>query len=49
MKVQVKQDIEDMVASWTREQKDACVNETAAAFRGGGSLNSNLAGAHGKQ
>jgi len=40
----VKQNIEAMAARWSREEKDACVNETAAAFRGGGMINANLAG-----
>lgn len=44
IKEKVKGDIEDMVATWDREGKDKCVNETAAAFRGGGMLNSYLSG-----
>ena len=40
----VKDDIEDMVSRWTREEKDRCVGETAGAFRGGGSINSHLSG-----
>ena len=44
IKDKVKGDIEDMVATWDREGKDKCVNETAAAFRGGGMLNSYLSG-----
>ena len=27
-----------MADTWTREQKDACLAETAATFKGGGSL-----------
>lgn len=44
IKSKVKDDIEEMVSHWSREQKDSCVNETAAAFRGGGAVNSYLSG-----
>lgn len=44
IKTKVKGDIEEMVSHWSREQKDACVNETAGAFRGGGMINSYLSG-----
>ena len=44
IKARVKGDIEDMVAKWSREEKDRCVGETAGAFRGGGALNSHLSG-----
>jgi len=44
IKDRVKNDIEDMVAQWSREEKDRCVNETAGAFRGGGAVNSYLSG-----
>jgi hypothetical protein len=44
MKEKVKRDIEEMVSSWTREEKDKCVNETAGAFKGGGTVNSYLSG-----
>lgn len=44
IKAKVKNDIEEMVSHWSREQKDACVNETAGAFRGGGMINSYLSG-----
>jgi heme oxygenase len=30
--------IDNMADTWTREQKDACLAETAATFKGGGSL-----------
>eukprot|EP00529_Nitzschia_sp_RCC80_P027162 CAMPEP_0113494490 /NCGR_PEP_ID=MMETSP0014_2-20120614/29132_1 /TAXON_ID=2857 /ORGANISM="Nitzschia sp." /LENGTH=287 /DNA_ID=CAMNT_0000388381 /DNA_START=307 /DNA_END=1170 /DNA_ORIENTATION=+ /assembly_acc=CAM_ASM_000159 len=40
----VKDEIEDMVSRWTREEKDRCVGETAGAFKGGGSINSYLSG-----
>jgi hypothetical protein len=44
MKDRVKNDIEETVALWSREEKDDCVGETAAAFRGGGGINSHLNG-----
>lgn len=44
IKDKVKNDIEEMVAKWSREEKDRCVEETAAAFRGGGAVNSYLSG-----
>ena len=44
IKARVKGDIEDMVAKWSREEKDRCVGETAAAFKGGGAMNSHLSG-----
>jgi heme oxygenase (biliverdin-producing, ferredoxin) len=44
IKSRVKNDIEEMVATWSREEKDRCVGETAAAFQGGGALNSHLSG-----
>lgn len=40
----VKTSIEDMAASWSREEKDQCVDGTAAAFMGGGGINSYLGG-----
>jgi hypothetical protein len=46
IKGRVKDDIEKMVSQWTREQKDECVNETAAAFRLGGGINAYLAGVY---
>ena len=45
MKATVKQNIEDMVAQWTDEERKICVDQTAAAFQGGGGINANLAGA----
>mmetsp|Transcript_13010 Transcript_13010/g.32841 ORF Transcript_13010/g.32841 Transcript_13010/m.32841 type:complete len:267 (+) Transcript_13010:142-942(+) len=36
--------IEDMAAEWGPEERKRCTDETAAAFRGGGALNSYLAG-----
>ena len=44
IKARVKGDIEDMVAKWSREEKDRCVGETAAAFKVGGAINSHLSG-----
>jgi len=44
IKDRVKGDIEDFVANWSREERKRCTDETAAAFRGGGSLNSYLSG-----
>ena len=44
IKARVKGEIEDMVADWTPEERKRCTDETAAAFRGGGALNSLLAG-----
>jgi len=45
IKDKVKGDIEDTVAQWSREEKDECVNATAAAFMNGGNLNSYFSGA----
>jgi heme oxygenase len=36
--------IDAMAAGWTREQKDACLAETAESFRGGGSLLTHIRG-----
>jgi heme oxygenase len=44
IKDKVKDDIEGMVSTWSRQEKDRCVGETAAAFRGGGAVNSHLSG-----
>lgn len=44
IKTKVKDDIEEMVSHWSREEKDSCVNETAGAFRGGGAVNGYLSG-----
>lgn len=40
----VKENIELMAARWTAAEKDACVQETKAAFQGGGAINSYLSG-----
>ncbi|KAL3924339.1 MAG: hypothetical protein SGILL_001106 [Bacillariaceae sp.] len=44
IKARVKGDIEETVAKWSRDEKDRCVSETAAAFQGGGAMNSHLSG-----
>jgi len=44
IKTEVKNSIEKLATSWSREQKDLCVEETAAAFQGGGMLNAYLMG-----
>lgn len=44
MKTDVKNSIEELAASWSKEQKDLCVGQTAAAFQGGGMLNAYLMG-----
>lgn len=44
IKDRVKNDIEELVADWSPEERKRCTDETAAAFRGGGSLNMYLAG-----
>lgn len=47
IKETVKTRIEEMAASWSREEKDLCVDATAAAFMGGGGINSYLSGGRG--
>jgi|EP01083_Nonionella_stella_P012588 heme oxygenase len=47
IKETVKTSIEDMAASWSREQKDQCVEGTADAFIGGGGINAYLSGGQG--
>lgn len=44
IKADVKSSIEEMAASWSREEKDLCVEATAGAFKGGGMLNAYLGG-----
>ena len=34
----LREQIDNMAGTWSREQKDACLAETAASFKGGGSL-----------
>lgn len=43
----VKSSIEEIAATWSREQKDQCVDATAAAFMGGGGINAYLSGGRG--
>jgi len=40
----VKEKIENMAATWSDEEKKECVDATASAFQGGGSINGYLAG-----
>jgi hypothetical protein len=40
----VKETIEQMAVGWTADEKIACVQETKAAFQGGGAINSYLSG-----
>jgi heme oxygenase (biliverdin-producing, ferredoxin) len=40
----VKENIEQMAAQWMAAEKNACVEETNAAFQGGGAINSYLSG-----
>jgi heme oxygenase len=42
IKARVKDDIEKMVAKWSREEKDECVAATASAFQYGGGINTYL-------
>jgi len=44
IKTDVKNNIEILAASWSREEKDLCVDATQAAFQGGGMLNAYLMG-----
>ena len=41
----VKANIEAMASTWNADQKKQCVDATAAAFQGGGAINSHLSGA----
>ena len=43
LKNDAKDKIEAMAASWSSEEKAACVGATAAAFHGGGAINEYLA------
>lgn len=47
IKGKVRQSIEDLANTWTREQKDMCVEATMDAFRGGGGINAYLSGGRG--
>eukprot|EP00550_Attheya_septentrionalis_P007755 CAMPEP_0198282006 /NCGR_PEP_ID=MMETSP1449-20131203/1886_1 /TAXON_ID=420275 /ORGANISM="Attheya septentrionalis, Strain CCMP2084" /LENGTH=277 /DNA_ID=CAMNT_0043978073 /DNA_START=183 /DNA_END=1016 /DNA_ORIENTATION=- len=44
IKGRVRENIETIADSWTREEKDLCVSGTVGAFKGGGGLNSYLSG-----
>lgn len=44
IKDRVKGEIEDMVATWSSEERKRCTDQTAAAFMGGGALNGYLSG-----
>mmetsp|Transcript_11990 Transcript_11990/g.28136 ORF Transcript_11990/g.28136 Transcript_11990/m.28136 type:complete len:261 (+) Transcript_11990:195-977(+) len=44
LKSRNKEAIENFASSWTREERDRCVNETPNTFKGGGSLNGYLFG-----
>jgi len=44
IKDKVKGDIETMAATWSREEKDECVEQTRDAFIGGGGMNAYLSG-----
>jgi len=43
-KAEVKDSIEDLARTWTREERNKCVDATAGAFRGGGAINGYLYG-----
>jgi hypothetical protein len=45
IKARVKANIEEMAAQWNTQQRDECVDATAAAFRCGGAINRLLSGA----
>lgn len=47
IKATVKGNIEKLAASWTKEERQQCVDATAAAFMGGGAINSHLSGGRG--
>ncbi|GAX21090.1 heme oxygenase 1 [Fistulifera solaris] len=44
IKARVKESIENMAAHWSEKEKQECVDATAAAFQGGGGVNSHLSG-----
>lgn len=44
IKTTVKNNIEEIAASWSAEEKQSCVDETASAFQGGGGINAYLYG-----
>ncbi|VEU37884.1 unnamed protein product [Pseudo-nitzschia multistriata] len=44
IKDRVKEEIEDMAALWSPEERKRCTDQTMAAFRGGGAMNAYLSG-----
>jgi hypothetical protein len=44
LKARVKDDIEELAKTWSREERDECINATPATFRGGGAINGYLYG-----
>ena len=44
LKAKVKDLIEDIAKSWTRKERDECINATMDAFKGGGAINGYLSG-----
>ena len=44
LKTKVKDQIEELATSWTREERDKCIHATGPAFRGGGGINGYLYG-----
>lgn len=44
IKDHVKEKIESLAATWNNDERKECVNATAAAFKGGGAINSYLSG-----
>jgi heme oxygenase len=44
IKENVKNNIESMAAKWSLEERQECIDATAAAFEGGGAINSYLLG-----
>jgi len=44
IKATVKESIEEMAAQWSKDERQESVDATAAAFMGGGAINSYLSG-----
>ena len=42
LKARVKDDIEELAKTWSREERDECINATPATFTGGGAINGYL-------
>lgn len=49
IKATVKRTIEELVLTWSPEERKRCVKATGAAFKGGGGINANLRGGKGKR